>query len=207
MGRTIPAESKLARALFSQVQLRVLGLLFGAPDQRFHASQIIRLAGSGSGAVQRELEKLSKVGILTTALSGNRRVYQANRASPIFEEVRGLILKTVGLVDPLKRALKPYVPKIEVAFVYGSMASGSDTASSDIDLMIIGEGLSYSDIYTSLEKAEKVLLRPVNPNLMSAAEWKRKIADNAPFLRKILQRPKLFIYGGEDELKAIGQSR
>ncbi|HXG78633.1 MAG TPA: nucleotidyltransferase domain-containing protein [Methyloceanibacter sp.] len=157
--------------------------------------------------MQRELEKLSKAGILTATRSGNRKVYQANRASPIFKEVRGLILKTIGLVDPLRRALQPHSAKIKVAFVYGSVASGTDIAASDIDLMIIGEGLSYSEIYASLATAEKVLHRAVNPNLMSAQEWKRKLGDKAPFLRKILQKPKLFICGTEDALKAIGQSR
>ena len=194
----------LAGALFSRVQLRVLSLLLGQPDRAFHASEIIRLAGSGSGAVQRELEQLGAVGILTVTLSGNRKLYQANRQSPIFEELHGLIMKTVGLVEPLRKALKPFAEAIEVAFVYGSVATGRDTAKSDIDLMIVGNELSYSPVYAALQKAEKTLLRSVNPNLITPGEWKRKHAEKGSFVRKISEQPKLFVLGSQHELEGIG---
>ena len=194
----------LAGALFSRVQLRVLSLLLGQPDRVFHASEIIRLAGSGSGAVQRELEQLGAVGILTVTLSGNRKLYQTNRQSPIFEELHGLIMKTVGLVEPLRKALKPFAEAIEVAFVYGSVATGRDTAKSDIDLMIVGTELSYSPVYAALQKAEKTLLRSVNPNLITPGEWKRKHAEKGSFVRKISEQPKLFVLGSQHELEGIG---
>lgn len=204
MGRAAsPSESGLARALFPQARLRVLSLLYGQPERQFYASEIIRLAGSGSGAVQRELIKLTKAGILATTASGNRKVYHVNRQSPIFEEIQALILKTEGLVGPLRKALKPYSSKIQVAFVYGSVAKGTDTANSDIDLMIIGKDLSYSEVYSALQKAEKVLLRPVNPNLMDVGEWRSKLAHKNPFLTKIAQGRNLFIIGTKDELQAI----
>jgi predicted nucleotidyltransferase len=191
-------------ALFSRVQLRVLSLLLGQPDRAFHASEIIRLAGSGSGAVQRQLEKLGAVGIFTVTISGNRKLYQANRHSPIFEELHGLITKTVGLVEPLRKALKPFAEAIDVAFVYGSVAKGRDTAKSDIDLMIVGTELSYSPVYAALQKAEKTLLRSVNPNLITPGEWKRKRAEKGSFVRKVFEQPKLFILGSEHELEGIG---
>lgn len=205
MGRNLTAKTGLAQALFSQVQLRVLHLLFGQPDQQFNGSQIIQLARSGSGAVQRELGKLTKAGLLIMTVSGNQKLYQANRQSPIFEEIHGLILKTVGLLEPLRSALKALSPGIRVAFVYGSVAKEQDTAKSDIDLMIIGSGLAYSEVYAALQKAEKVLRRPVNPNLMTTNEWKRKLAHRNPFLSKVIQQPKLFVFGTENELQAIGQ--
>jgi predicted nucleotidyltransferase len=207
MGRKASKAISLASALFSQVQLRVLSLLIGQPDRHFHASELIRLAGSGSGAVQRELEKLAKAGILNVTVSGNRKLYQANRQSPIFGELHSLIVKTVGLVEPIRRALKQKLPEIDVAFIYGSIAKGEDTANSDIDLMIIGQQPTYSEVYTALQKAEKTLLRPVNPTLMTPVEWKQKVADETSFVRNVLDQPKLFVFGTENELKGIGQSR
>jgi predicted nucleotidyltransferase len=203
MSSTTPG---LASALFSRVRLRVLSLLMGKPDQGFHASEIIRLAGSGSGAVQRELVKLAGAGILSLSVSTNRKVYQANRQSPIFEELHGLIMKTVGLVEPLRKALQPYRSKIEVAFVYGSVAKGTDTARSDIDLMIIGTDLAYGELYAALQKVERTLLRTVNPSLMTSNEWQQKLAKKAPFVNNVVRQPKLFVWGTEDELKGIGSS-
>lgn len=136
--------------------------------------------------------------------SGNRKAYRVNRQSPIFEDIQALIFKTEGLVEPLRKALKPYSSKIQVAFVYGSVAKGTDTASSDIDLMIIGKDLTYSEVYSALRKAEKVLLRPVNPNLMDVSEWRSRLTHKNPFLAKIAQGRNLFIIGTKDDLQAIG---
>lgn len=199
MGRKPQSRTSLAEALFSRVQLRVLTLLFGQPDRSFHASEIIRLAASGSGAVQRELERLSSAGLIEVTVSGNRKFYQANRNSPLFEELHGLVIKTSGLVEPLKAALQPLAKQIQAAFVYGSVAKGSDTAGSDIDLMIIADDLGYGDIYKALQKAEDKLRRPVNPNLMTTQEWRRKSADDSAFAGKIARQPRLFIIGEADE--------
>jgi predicted nucleotidyltransferase len=179
--------------------LRVLTLLFGQPDRSFHASEIIRLAASGSGAVQRELERLSSAGLIEVTVSGNRKFYQANRNSPLFEELHGLVIKTAGLVEPLKAALQPLAKQIQAAFVYGSVAKGGDTAGSDIDLMIIADDLGYGDIYKALQKAEDKLRRPINPNLMTTQEWRRKSADDSAFAGKIARQPRLFIIGEADE--------
>jgi predicted nucleotidyltransferase len=191
----------LAGALFSQVRLRVLGLLIGHPEQGYQLTEVIRLVGSGRGAVQRELESLTKSGILNLVATSNRKVYRANRESPIFEELHRLILKTVGLLEPLKTALGRYKSNIDVAFVYGSVAKGEDTAKSDIDLMILGHDLAYDQIYGALQKAEKLLLRAVNPNLMTMMEWREKLLSKNAFVTKIIGQPKLFIFGTENELK------
>jgi hypothetical protein len=131
MGTNIN-PSNLLGALFSRVQSRVLGILFGRPDQEFQLTEIISRADSGRGAVQRELEKLTSVGIIATTAFGNRRLYHANRGSPIFQELYRLILKTVGAVDPLREALMEYRKSIKSAFVYGSIAKGNDTAESTL---------------------------------------------------------------------------
>lgn len=207
MGMIQATSTGLAGALLSRVQMRVLHLLIGNPDRSFHASEIIRLADSGSGAVQRELKKLAAAGIVVVTSSGNRKLYQANRQSPIFEELYGIIVKTVGLVEPLKRALKPFRAGIELAFVYGSVARGTDTAKSDVDLMILGQDLSYSDIFAVLQKAERSLLRSVSPTLMTVEEWKQKVERGNSFVANVLKQPKIFIAGTEDELQGIGQPR
>ena len=201
---TIAKLPSLSGALFSRVQARVLGILFSQPDQELQLSEIIARAGSGRGAVQRELEKLTKAGLVAAVARGNRKMYRADRASPIFGELHQLILKTVGVIDPLRDALAAYRPLIASAFVYGSIAKGTDTAKSDIDVMIIGEGLAYGEVYAALQKAEGLLSRPVNPNLMTTDDWIRKARDKSPFVTKILNQPKLFVFGNEDELRSLG---
>jgi len=204
MGIKERSPNGLAGALFSKVQLSVLGLLIGQPDRSFRISEIIRLVGSGSGAVQRELETLTGAGIFTVSSSGNQKFYRANRQSPIFEELYGLVLKTVGLLEPLKKALKPYQSKIEFAFVYGSIAKGTDIAKSDIDLMIIGEQITYGDIFMALQNAEKTLQRPINPNLMTPDEWRQRRSNKSAFVTKIIEQPKMFVLGTDNELQGIG---
>jgi predicted nucleotidyltransferase len=201
---TNPIPSNLSGALFSRVQSRVLGIIFGQPDQEFQLTEIISKAGSGRGAVQRELEKLTEVGIVATAAYGNRKLYHANRESPVFHELHQLVLKTVGIVDPLREALAPYRRSIASAFVYGSIAKGKDTANSDIDVMIIGEGLAYAEVFSALQMAEKDLARPVNPNLMAVGEWVRKAKNKSSFVSRIFNQPKLFVFGNEDELRSLG---
>ncbi len=171
---TIMSQGGLANALFSNVQLRVLSLLFARPEREFQLTELITLARSGRGAVQRELEKLSKAGIVEVSSRANRKTYRANRQSPIFGELHGLIIKTVGLLEPIRNALRKFRSKVAVAFVYGSVAKGTDTAKSDIDLMIIGKDLNYPSIYAALQKVETILHRPVNPNLITVDEWKRR---------------------------------
>lgn len=199
--------SNLSGALFSSVQARVLGLLFGQPNRDFQMTEVIELAGSGRGAVQRELEKLTEAGILVANINHGRKTYQVNRDAPIFSELHSIILKTVGLVDPLKMALMRYRNKIDVAFVYGSVAKGEDTAKSDIDLMIIGDDVGYSEIFSALQNAERILHRPINPNLLAKNDWARKLADKSSFVTRINQQPKLFVVGTSDDLKELGQPR
>jgi predicted nucleotidyltransferase len=194
----------LSGALFSRVQSRVLGILFGQPDRGFQLTEIFSRAGSGRGAVQRELEKLTDAGIVATSAYGRRKLYHANRQSPVFHELHQLVLKTVGVLDPLREALAAYQRSITSAFVYGSVAKGSDTARSDIDLMVIGNELSYSEIYAALQKAEVALARPVNPNIMAVSEWTKKVKDKSTFVTRILEQPKLFVFGNEDELRSLG---
>ena len=207
MGITVESPHSLADALFSPVQQRVLALLFGQPDRRFQSSEIIRLVDSGTGAVHRQLRRLADAGWLTVTPIGNQRHYQGNRDAPAFEELRGLIVKTVGVVEPLRQALLPLAAAIRGAFVYGSVAKGSDTARSDIDLMVITDELSYPDIFAALQSAEAVLARKVNPNTMTFNYWRAERAKKDSFAARIAKQPRLFVIGSADDVGSTGESR
>lgn len=198
--KTIVASGSLADALFSPVQQRVLGLLFGQPERRFQSAELIRLAGSGTGSPHRILTRLADAGLVAVTRVGNQKHYQANRESPVFSELHGLIVKTVGVVEPVRRALARKAKKIRAAFVYGSVAKGTDTATSDIDLMVISDTLDYLDVFEALQAAEAVLARSVNPNVMSLADWQAKRARAGSFASRIARSPRLFVIGSDDDL-------
>lgn len=191
----------LSNALFSRVQQRVLALIFGHPERSFYISEIVRKVHSGSGAVERELSKLESSGLVTVERIGNQKHYRANQAAPIFEELRGLVEKTVGLAEPIKKSFEPYADAIKSAFVYGSVAKGDDTAYSDIDLMVIGDDLNYADLYTAAQNVESRLRRRVHPLFLSPADWHRKASDKGSVFNKISRSPKIFIIGSEKDLQ------
>jgi predicted nucleotidyltransferase len=199
MGRTSLSAS-LAGALFTPVQQRVLGLLFGQPERRFGSAELIRMARGGVGAAHRQLARLEEAGLVEVTRSGNQKLYQARRDSPIFAELHGLIAKTVGLVEPLRQNLGAHAGEICVAFVYGSVAKGADKAGSDIDLMVISDELRYADLFETLQAAESLLARPVNPTVMSLAEWRSKRARKDSFAARVAAQPKLFVIGSDDDL-------
>jgi len=190
----------LADALFSKVQQRVLGLLFVNADRSFYTNEIVRFVDSGIGVVQRELEKLAQSGLVTIKKIGNQKHYQANPDAPIFAELRGIMLKTVGLADILRLALLPLSDNIQAAFIYGSIAKGSDTAKSDIDVLIIGTELAYADVYAALSAHESNLGRPVNPSIYSMQELQRKLAEDNAFVSRVLEQPKIFLIGSDNDL-------
>lgn len=195
-GKSTSARSTgVAGALFTKVQQRVLAVVFGNPGRSFYANEVIALAGSGTGAVQRELARLEAAGLVTITRVGKQKHYQANAAAPVFEELRGLVLKTSGLVDVLRAALAPLAAQINTAFVYGSVAKGQDTAKSDIDLMVVSDSLSYADLFAALEEATNQLGRTVNPTVYSQQELDKRVrADNA-FIKRVLAQPKLWVIG------------
>jgi predicted nucleotidyltransferase len=195
-------QAGVANALFARVQQRVLGVLFGQPRRSFYANEIIALARSGSGAVQRELARLEAAGLVTVTRVGKQKHYQANAASPVFEELRALVLKTVGLADVLRTALAPLTRDIRAAFVYGSIAKGQDTAASDIDLMVISDRLTHADLFAALESASTQLGRKVTPTLYSAKELSRRVKQEQAFVTRVLAQPKLWLIGDERVLAA-----
>lgn len=199
MSRSIRSTG-LADALFTTTQQRVLGLLFGQPDRSFFATEIISLAAIGSGAVQRELARLEQSGLVTIKRIGTQKHYQANPDSPLFSELTSITRKTVGLAQPLRDALEPFSSKITAAFVYGSVAKRNDTASSDIDLMIISDALSYSDVYAALNEVTQQLDRTINPSIFTRDEWAQGIAKQNAFFTRVWAQAKIWVMGGESDL-------
>jgi len=192
----------LADALFAKVQQRVLGVLFGNPGRSFYANEVIGLARSGTGAVQRELARLEASGLVRVTRLGKQKHYQANPGSPIFNEVRALVLKTVALTDVLRPALAPVSRSIRAAFIYGSIAKGDDTASSDIDLMVVSDRLAYADLFAALEKASTELGRKIAPTIYSSKEFTKRVKQGNAFVKRVLAQPKLWLIGNDSDLAA-----
>lgn len=194
MGTT----SGIAGALFAPVQQRVLALLFGQPDRQFRSAEVIDLIGSGTGAVHRQLIRLEEAGLINATRSGNQKHYQANHDSPVFTELHGLVVKTVGLAGPLKEALAPLAPRIHTAFVYGSVAKGSDRSQSDVDVFVVSDQLSYAEVFEALQPVERRLARTVNPVLMTRAAWRRKRSVRGSFVQKVGAGPLIHLIGTPD---------
>jgi predicted nucleotidyltransferase len=193
-------SSGLARILFTQVRQRVLGVLLANPARSFYANEIIGLVQSGTGAVQRELAKLEASGLVTVTTVGRQKHYQANAQSPVFEELRSLALKTFALADVLRDALAPHATNIRAAFVYGSVAKESDRASSDIDVMIIAERVTYAELFSSLDEASARLGRKIAPTLYTPAEWSDGQKRKNAIVARVLAQPKIWLVGGEPDL-------
>jgi predicted nucleotidyltransferase len=203
LGIIMPFMGTYADALFTKTQQRVLAVLFGQSQRSFYANELIGLAQSGSGAVQRELARLESSGLVTMHRIGNQKHYQANRAAPIFEELRGIVLKTFGVADVLRAALAPLWPQIEVAFVYGSLAKGSEHAGSDVDLMVIGSVPSNAQLLEVLLPAQAQLGRVVNPTLYTPDEFAQRVREGKSFIIRVLEQPKICIKG--EWLAGVGE--
>lgn len=180
------SRSSFADALFPAVRQRVLAPLFGQPERSYYVNELVRIAGSGSGAVQRELESLASSGLVTVTRQGNQKHYQANQASPIFFELRGIVVKTSGIAERLQQALAPLADRIAWAFLYGSAAKAELKGDSDLDVMVIADRLTLEALYKALAPAEADLGRKVNPTLYTPKEIaQRRKAGNA-FVTKVL---------------------
>jgi predicted nucleotidyltransferase len=199
-GRSRRSPRSLADALFTKTQQRVLGVLFGQPERSFYASELIRRAATGSGAAQRELARLEGSGLIVARSIGHQKHYQANAESPLFSELRNIVLKTLGLAEPLRAALKPLSPAICAAFVYGSVARAADQSASDIDLMIISDSLTYGDVFAAIERVTRTVGRKVNPTVYTAAEFSKRARRENAFVTRVIEQPKLWVIGSEDDL-------
>ena len=196
------ASTNLADALFTATQQRVLGCLFGEPGRTFSISELIQTTGAGSGAVQREVARLAGSGLLLMEPLGNQKRYRANPDAPIHDELAAIVRKTFGLAAPLREALAPLANRLQLAFVYGSVAKGSDTASSDIDLMLVTEDLTYPEVMAALHPLIERLGREINPTLYTPADLRKRIAAGNSFITRVLAQPRIWLIGSEHDLAA-----
>ncbi|KAF3998778.1 transcriptional regulator [Glaciimonas immobilis] len=195
-----------ADALFTKTQQRVLAVIYGQSQRSFYANEIIGLAAIGSGAVQRELARLEASALVTVRRVGNQKHYQANHEAPIFEELRGIVLKTFGVADVLRAALHSVWPLVDFAFVYGSLAKGTEHANSDVDLMVIGAVPSNAELLEALLPAQAQLGRVVNPTLYTPDEFAQRVRDGRSFIVRVLEQPKIFVKGSEHDITRLGSA-
>ena len=185
----------IASALFTDSQSRVFRWVFGQPGRGFHLSELRRLTGLGSASLQRELNRLAEARLVRTERVGNLRRFQANEESPVYAELVGLTRKTLGIEPMLREALQPLIPDLKTAWIYGSVATETETAKSDIDVMLVGEKLTLAKVLKSLLPLEPQLGRKINPTLYTPAEFKRRRAERDSFVNRVLAQPVLPVIG------------
>jgi len=190
----------IADSLFTKTQQKVIGLLFRKPGASFYLNEIVRFADMGKGTIKRELDKMTQAGLLTVKRIGNQTHYQANSASPVYDELISISRKTFGLVDVIHQALQPISNAIQSAFIYGSIAKGTDSAKSDIDLMIIGDDIAYADMMNLLIPIEKELQRPINPSIYTPEDFNKKLDEKNSFIVRVLEQEKINVIGNADAI-------
>ncbi len=202
----MPAAN-LGEVLFSDTKRRILSLLFIDHEKRFYRNEIVNAAAMGVGTVARELENLTLSGILISTKEGKQRYYQANKDCPIYNELRGIVIKTFGVADQIKNALSPLSSKISFALIFGSIAKSSDTSKSDIDVLIISDKLSYLQLMEKLVKLESLLGRAVNPTMYTQNEFVKKHSSKNNFVKQIIKQPKIMLIGNENDLETLTKPR
>lgn len=160
----------------------------GHTDETFYVNQLMQATGSGSGAVQRELRLMTEAGIVNRTQSGNMVYYQANQNSPIYNELKSIVRKTLGVSDVIRQSLEPVADKIRVAFIFGSIAAGTENRTSDIDVMVVGE-ITFDKVVSSISPAEEIIKREINPVVYPVAEFRQKIQSDQHFLKTGLGLP------------------
>lgn len=193
--------SKIGEALFTTTQRNVLSLLYAHPEKSFYTKEIIRLTGMGVATIKRELDRMLEAGILSFTKIGNQHHYQANPECPVYEELLSIVSKTFGIADVIESALKSIDNKIDMAFIYGSMAKNTETVNSDIDLLVVSDSLAYADLMAVLNPVEKSLRRPINPSIYTNQQIKTRLKENNAFITRVMEQPKIWIKGSENGIR------
>ena len=189
----------IASALFTDSQAKVYAWLFGQPERSYHLSELRRLSGLGSASLQREVNRLVDAGLVTSERVGNLRCFQANPASPVQAELVALTRKTLGAVPLLRQALAPLAAQLHTAYIYGSVARQTDTAHSDIDLMLVGTDVGMADVLPLLPPLEPSLGRKINPNLYTPEQYAKRLQEPDSFIQRVLAQPTLMLWPLPDE--------
>lgn len=199
-------RDNISQTLFGKTRQAVLSLLYSNVGEAFYLRQIVRAAGVGVGAVQRELKELSDAGIIQRIVRGRQVYYQANPHSPVFEELKGLVTKTIGIAGILQTALAPLADRIRVAAIYGSVARSEENRASDVDLLVVGK-VTFAEIVSALGQAQKTINREINPTVYPPSEFRSKLLAGHHFLNTVLAKPILFLVGDERELARLAKKR
>ena len=197
-------SNSIGNVLFTKTQQKVLGLLYGQPYKSFYLNEIVRLSDIGRGTIKRELERMTGSGIITQRRIGNQNHYQANDSCPVYPELLGIVRKTFGIANVMKTALIPIFDRIIFAFIYGSIAKSEDSSKSDIDLLVISDKLTYSEIMERLIEVESSLGRPVNPTIYDLNQIKQKLKQDNAFVARIIEQPKIWIKEDQDVIGQLG---
>lgn len=203
---TVNSHRTIGATLFNKTQRGLLSLFFVRPEQSFYLRQVVRTAGIGQGATQRELARWVEVGLLLRTQRGNQVHFQANQRSPVFDELKSLAVKTAGIVDVLRESLASLAEQTVVAFVHGSMASGMENARSDVDVVVVGAA-SFEEVTRSLLAVHDIIGREVNATVYPEKEFRTKLRAKHHFVTSIMGTPKLYLVGDERELKRLGEKR
>lgn len=204
--RIVSTTTDPAAVLFGRSMRAVLGLLFSHPERAFYLREIARAAGTSPSSLQRELAGLTAAGLVVREARGQQVYFRANPASPLFDELRGIAVKTFGVADVLRAALAPLARQVRAAFIYGSLARGEARAESDVDVMVVGKP-DFAEVVKRLRPVEARLGRSVNPSVYPAVEFSKKAADGEGFVAEVLKQPKIFLIGGEPELRDLAEGR
>jgi predicted nucleotidyltransferase len=194
----------LAKIVGSRIRAEIFRLLFAGAETELHAREIQRRTGFNDRAIRQELEKLCRLDLVTSRRDGNRLYFRANRANPLYREIRGLAIKTSGIVELLRQRLRP--DTVHAAFAFGSIAQGRESAASDIDLVIVGR-LGLRGVTELLSGAADELGREINPHVFTPEEFRERLEQNDHFATSVLAGPKIMIKGNTDELGGMGAKR
>lgn len=203
MGAIFQNDS-LSATLFGKTRRAVLALLYSHVDESFYLRQITRAAGAGMGAVQREVKNLAEAGIIRRTTSGRQVYYQANPECPVYDELKSLIMKTVGMGDVFRAALAPLENRIHVAFLFGSLVQGNQRLESDVDIMVVGD-VTFAEVVSILSGFQETVRREINPVVYPPEEFRSKLAANHHFLKSVLDDTKFFLIGDQYELEKLAQ--
>lgn len=198
--------TSLAEQLLGSSRAAVLAALLLRPGEALHVRELARITGVSPGTLHRELRALTGLGLLQRRETGRQVYYTADRSSPVFEELAGILRKTAGLADVLRGALAPLAAQVRLAFVYGSMAAGGAKPHSDVDVMVLGDA-TFADVVRAVHPAQAALGREVNPTVMKPAEFTRKLRAGDGFAASVLRQPKIWLIGSDNDLAELGKNR
>jgi predicted nucleotidyltransferase len=197
-------NTTISRLFGSKLRAKILGWFFLHTEERFYVRQLAGLLEEDLANLSKELKRLEQLNVLGSVMQGNQKYYFVNEKNPVFKELRGLVIKTIGLIDILQQEFKAISRKIKLTFIYGSFAKEKVNLKSDIDLMVVGK-VSFSEVTAIVARAEKKLGREINPVVMDENEMKERMKKKDHFLSRVWAEPKIWLLGNESRPSVVGK--